>query len=113
MSICSDREVALKALQAARMSPLVQQCQKVLHDTQHAVGLYWVPGHAGVRENEIAEALARDSSALNFVGPEPALGVSRRRIRHWLTSTGHGGKVLEYSKTGSRIHFRTLYGSQG
>jgi len=51
MNICSDSLVALKALQAIRTtSPLVQQCQKALYDvsTQHAVGLYWVPGHAGV-----------------------------------------------------------------
>jgi hypothetical protein len=72
------------------MSPLVQQCQKVLNDisAQHAVGLFWVPGHAGVRGNEIADELARDGSVLRFVGPEPALGVSRqdtrRRIRRWL-----------------------------
>jgi hypothetical protein len=34
--------------------------------------------------------LARDGSALKFVGPEPALGVSRqdiqRKIRHWLVN---------------------------
>jgi len=38
--------------------------------------------------NEIADELARDGCVLKFVGPEPALGVSRqdirRRIRHWL-----------------------------
>ena len=55
--------------------------------TQHAVGLYWIPGHCGVRENEIVNDLARGGSALKFVGPEPALGVSRqdiqRRIRCW------------------------------
>ena len=45
------------------------------------MGLYWVPGHAGVRGNEIADELARDGSALKFVGPEPALGVSRQDIR--------------------------------
>jgi hypothetical protein len=52
-SICSDSQVALKALQAVRtMSPLVQQCQKALNDisTWHAVGLYWDPGHAGYEE---------------------------------------------------------------
>jgi hypothetical protein len=51
------------------------------------MGLYWVPGHAVVRGNEIADELARDGSAVKFVGPEPALGVSRqdirRRIRRW------------------------------
>jgi hypothetical protein len=30
VSICSDSQVALKALQAAKMSPLVRQCQQTL-----------------------------------------------------------------------------------
>jgi hypothetical protein len=70
--------------------PLVHQCQKALNDfsTQHALGLYWVSGHAGVRGNEIADMLARDDSALNVFGPEPALRDSgqdiQRRIRRWL-----------------------------
>jgi len=54
VSICSDSQAALKALQAIRtMFSLVQQCHKALNDisTRHAVGLYWVPGHAGVRGN--------------------------------------------------------------
>ena len=81
---------------------MVQQCQKTMNDisTQHAVGLYWVPGHAGVQGNEIADELSRDGSVLKFAGPEPALGVSRqdiqRRIRrhlvnqHWLWWRGLG-----------------------
>ena len=52
------------------------------------VGLHWVPGHAGVRGNEIAKEFTRDDCVLKFVGPELALGVSRqdirRRIRCWL-----------------------------
>jgi hypothetical protein len=49
VSICYDSQAALKALQAIRTSPLVQQCQKALNDisTRHVVGLYWVPGHDG------------------------------------------------------------------
>jgi len=77
VSICSDGQAALKALQAAKTtSLLIRQCQKALNDisTRHAVGLYWVPGHAGVRENEIADKLARDGSVQRFVGPEPFLG---------------------------------------
>jgi len=51
------------------------------YSTRHAVGLYWVPGHAGVRGNEIADRLARDGSAQRFVGPQPFLRVSRQNIR--------------------------------
>jgi hypothetical protein len=81
-SICSDSQAALKALQAVRTSPLVRQCQRALNDisARHVVRLYWVPGHAGVRGNEIADGLARDGSGRGFLGPEPVLGVSRRDI---------------------------------
>ena len=91
VSICSDSQAALKALQAVRpTSPLVQQCQKVLNDisTRHTAGLFWIPGHAGVRGNEIADKLAKDGSVQKFIGPEPSLGDSRqntrRKIRRWL-----------------------------
>ena len=65
------------------MSPLVRQCQKALNDisTWHTVGLYWVPGHAGIRGNEMADQLARDGSVHRFAGPEPFLGTSRQNIR--------------------------------
>ena len=47
-------------------------------------------GHAGVQGNEIFEELAMEGSVLKFVGPESALGVSRkdiqRRIRHFLVN---------------------------
>ena len=52
VSICFDSQAALKALQAAKTTPaLVCQCQQALNDisARHAVRLYWVPGHAGVR----------------------------------------------------------------
>ena len=64
-------------------STLVQQCQQVLNyiSIQHAVGLYWVPGHAGVRGKEIADELPRSGSVQQFVGSEPFLGVSRQNIR--------------------------------
>ena len=103
MSICSDSQEALKALQAVRItSPLVYQCQRALDDisTRHAVGLYWVPGHAGVRGNEIADELTWDGLAMGFLGPYPALGVYRRDIQkklslwlvnqHWASWRGLG-----------------------
>jgi ribonuclease HI len=93
VSICSDSQVALKALKAIRTtSLLVHQCHKALNDISalHAMGLYWVPGHAGVRGNDIADRLARCGFASRFVGPEPALGVSRQDLRNrincWLVN---------------------------
>jgi len=68
--------------------------------TRRAVGMYWVPGHAGVRGNDIADELTRDGSVLKFVGPEPGLGVSRQDLRkrirrslanqHWIWWRGLG-----------------------
>ena len=52
------------------------------------MGLYWVPGLAGVRGNEIADKFARDGSVQKFVGPEPSLGIwtenIRRGIKCWM-----------------------------
>jgi hypothetical protein len=56
--------------------------------TYHSVVHFWVPGHSEIRGNEIADDLAREDSAHHFVGPEPAVGVSRqcirRKIQCWL-----------------------------
>ena len=90
VSICSYSQAALKVLQAAKMSPLVWQCQKALNDipTQHTVGLYQVPGLAGVQGNEVADRITRDGSVQRFVGPESSLGVSRqnmrRKMKRWM-----------------------------
>jgi ribonuclease HI len=97
VSICSDSQAALKAIKAVRTtSLLVHQRQKTLNDISalHAMGLYWVPGPAGVRGNEIADGLARCGSASRFVGPEPALGISRQDLRNtinrWLVNQHWG-----------------------
>jgi hypothetical protein len=56
--------------------------------TWHALELYWVPRHAGVEGNEIANNLARGGSIQKLIGHEPSLGVSRQnignKIKHWL-----------------------------
>jgi len=99
--------------------------------TQHVVGLYFVPGHAGVQGNEVTDEFTRDGSLLQFVRPELALGVSRqdvqRRIRrllvnqHWIWWWGLGdtqrqapelisrpclgakARFLSFNKTQSRV----------
>jgi hypothetical protein len=84
VSIFSDSQVVLKALQAAKtMSPLVQHCQKALNgvSTQHIMELCWVPGRAEVQGNENTDKLARDSSLQKFVGPELSLRVCQQNIK--------------------------------
>jgi hypothetical protein len=47
-----------------------------------------------VRGNETADELARRGSSSGFMGPEPALGVSRQVLRnkfsHWLGNHNRG-----------------------
>jgi len=110
VSICSDSQAALRALNAVRTtSSLVHQCQKVLNDIslRHVVGLIWVSEHAGIRGNEIADGLARGGTALRFLGLEPALGVSRRdlqmRLGCWLVNQ-HGAEWRGLGDTQRQAH---------
>jgi hypothetical protein len=43
--------------------------------------LFWVLGHSRVRGKETADELEIKGKVNQFVGPEPALGVSRQIIR--------------------------------
>ena len=102
---------------------LVQQCQQALNDisTWHAVGLYWVPGHAGVRGNEIADRLARSGPVQRFMGPEPFLGVSgqniRRKMKRWMEklisgpNLATGARLLSFNRTQSRVVTGLLNGN--
>ena len=50
----------------------------------HSVRLLWVPGHCGVEGNKIADVLAKQAACLNFVGPEPVLGLPNTLIRTYI-----------------------------
>jgi len=56
----------------------------------------------GIRGNEIADGLARGGSALRFLGPKPAVGISRRdlqkRLGRWLVIQ-HGAEWRDLSDT--------------
>ena len=97
MSICSDSQADLKALMAVRMSPWSNSAKKVLNDisTRHAVGL----GSLDLLGYQEMKSLTRGGSALKFVEPEMALGVSRQDVRtirhclinqHWVQWQGLG-----------------------
>jgi hypothetical protein len=78
------------------------------------VGLFWVPGHAGIHGNETADELAREGSVHHFVGPKPALGVSRPSIKKkkfsagWIT-TRHCGRVSPALRDRLESYLRPSY----
>ncbi|KAJ8981785.1 hypothetical protein NQ317_000028 [Molorchus minor] len=78
IQICSDSRAALLAIESSKVkSRLVLEYKKTLNDlaSRNKVILTWVPEHSGVRENEEADRLAREGSAMYPNGPEPILGV--------------------------------------
>lgn len=80
ISIFSDSQAALKALTSKTcQSRLVWECSHLLKQLskKNLVKLYWVPGHCDIEGNEKADALARQGSGGQFIGPEPFCGVSR------------------------------------
>jgi len=110
VSIFSDCQVALKALQAAKTSPLAQHCRKALNDisTWHVVGLYWVPGHTEVQGNENTNKLTGDSSLQKFVGPELSLGVCRQNINRRIKRVDNKHLVMWCSLNSNQRHPQTL-----
>ena len=74
ISICSNRQAALRALAAlAIQSRLIGKCNEALGRVaeRNRLRLFNVPGHADIRDNEIADRLAFLGARSKIAGPEP------------------------------------------
>ena len=85
ISICSDSQAALKSISAAKTtSYLVWETAMTLQQLSmhNCVRLLWVPGHSNIDGNETADELAKQATLMDYVGPEPALGLSLMNIKY-------------------------------
>ncbi|KAJ8915922.1 hypothetical protein NQ315_015537 [Exocentrus adspersus] len=84
IKIFSDSQAALKALGSYRCtSKAVWNCQQTLSRVgrTNRLILVWIPGHIGLKDNEVADSLAKRGVALEFIGSEPVLGLSSSTAR--------------------------------
>ena len=67
--------VAYASMVSVTRSRLVGECNEALGRLEgcNRLRLLWVPGHTGIRGNEIASLGARSE----IVGPEPFVGIAR------------------------------------
>ncbi|XP_008546293.1 uncharacterized protein LOC103570361 [Microplitis demolitor] len=76
INICSDSRAALKSLTSAVVtSKLVRECIELVSKlaSVNYVNLVWVPGHSGIKGNDIANELARAEACKT--DPEPACSI--------------------------------------
>ncbi|XP_055700515.1 uncharacterized protein LOC129800265 [Phlebotomus papatasi] len=81
INIFSDSRAALLSISGYNSrSSLVLECREMIEMVSHyrEVFLHWVPGHCGIAGNEEADRLAVAGAKTEFIGPEPAVGISRQ-----------------------------------
>jgi len=115
VSTCSDNQAALKALQAARTSQLVQKCQKAFNDisTQHSAGLFRVPDVLGHKEMKLPMSSQGRELFTSLLDWNGLLGSLGRIQEEWLntgltTSIQQCGEVLPVLRNGLKIWSQAL-----
>jgi ribonuclease HI len=108
--LLSDSQAAIKAPNNFQInSKLVWDChQSLVTLAEHnRVQLIWVPGYMGIDGNEMADQVAKSGSSHQFIGPEPALGISaktaREVIREWTNRKHRILAVHSRTKTGKEL----------
>lgn len=91
--ICSDSKAALAAVMKYNIrSKCVYSTVSSLNQISNisltnSLDLVWIPGHSGIKGNDLADSLARAGASITFNGPEPVLPVSvafiYREIKSW------------------------------
>ena len=91
ITIFTDSQAAIRALHQVEVkSALVRDCLGAVNllGEENRVTVAWVPGHTGIKGNEVADQLAKAGSQSAFFGPEPVVGISttvcRSLIRKWI-----------------------------
>ncbi|KAJ8914435.1 hypothetical protein NQ315_017531 [Exocentrus adspersus] len=98
IKIFSDSQAALKAVGSYRCtSKAVWNCQQTLSRVgrTNRLTLVSIPSHVGLKGNEVADSLARRGATVEFIGPEPVLGLSYSTVRS-VIRTWAEGDTLQY-----------------
>ena len=89
-----DSQAAIKSLiQCPETSITVLNCIRNLNQSgkQNYVSITWIPGHAGVHGNEVADYVAKSGSKSKMHGPEPFITVPYAScvstVKDWSTDT--------------------------
>ena len=87
-----DSQAATKALKKCTVTSITEfNCIRNLKQLgkQNHVSIAWIPGHAGVHGNEVADYLAKSGSKLKIHGPEPFITVPYAScvstVKNWST----------------------------